>query len=170
MYSNIALAMSTRFKLNLLGYDYKKAEDIKENDVLVSEEEFRLKYTDKTNVIDIDINNYHLPTIRNHLLYQEHLRWNAFHLLNGYETMEKDDITYNGEKIIRKDYKLKLHGCIISYEALLDLAKHQNQLIKQFDETRFIDDTLEDLYCFDGLVYTTVYKAFYELGYKVIKK
>lgn len=170
MYSNIALAISTRFKLNLLGYDFVKNSEVKSNHVPVLEEEFMSKYTDNTNNIDLDLNNYSKDTTRNNLLYQEHLRWNAFHLLNGYEPMEIDRITYNGNKIIRKDYSLKLHGCIISYEGLMTLAKHQRELIKKHDSTLAGANKIEDLYCFDGLVYITVYKAFNELGYTIIKK
>lgn len=168
MYSNIALAISTRFKLNLLGYDYVRNDELKEEHVAVSEEEFMAKYLDNAKEIDLDINNYSKPTTRNYLLYQEHLRWNAFHLLNGYETMEKDDIIFDGKKIVRKDYNLKLHGCIISYEGLLKLAKHQQNVINNHPRGRA--NNLEDLYCFDGLVFTTVYKAFRELAYTIIKK
>ena len=168
MYSNIALAISTRFKLNLLGYDYVRNDELKEEHVAVSEEEFMAKYLDNAVEIDLDINNYSKPTTRNYLLYQEHLRWNAFHLLNGYEAMEKEDIIFDGKKIVRKDYNLKLHGCIVSYEGLLKLAKHQQNVINNHPRGRA--NNLEDLYCFDGLVYTTVYKAFRELAYTIIKK
>ena len=162
--------MSTRFKLNLLGYDYIPTSLLNETHVVVSEEEFMNRYTEGTMVINTNLDEYCLPTVRNYLLYQEHLRWNAFHLLNGYEPMEKNRISYNGTKIIRKDYDLKLHACIISYEGLNELAKYQNELAKAYDPNCKDANRIEDLYCFDGLVFLSVYKIFKELGYTIIKK
>lgn len=169
-YSNIALAMSTRFKLQLLGYDYIHNEHVNETHTVVSEEEFMNRYTEGTMVINTNIDEYEKPSIRNYLLYQEHLRWNAFHLLNGYEPMETERITYNGKKIVRKDYDLKLHACIITYEGLSKLALYQKDLATKYDEASKAATSIEDLYCFDGLVFTSVYKIFQELGYTIIKK
>ena len=82
-YSNIYLANNLRLKLNLLGFDYVKdgnatgLEEIKEEKIAI-----RLPYEKCTQ-----------PGMENSLLAQEHARWNAYHMLNGYLPLKKSRLS-----------------------------------------------------------------------------
>ncbi len=81
-YSNVSLANNLRLKLNLLGLDYQSGEDAE------SFAEIEAALGEKTETYD----GYFTQTCRNALLAQEHFRWNAYHMMNGYLPMKKADI------------------------------------------------------------------------------
>ncbi|MBQ6894757.1 MAG: hypothetical protein IJN40_04630 [Clostridia bacterium] len=133
-YSNISLATNMRMKLNLLGYDYVKdnmgagLDDVKKEKI----------------AIDLPYKEYLNTGKEQALLAQEHLRWNAYHLLNGYlplkksklsvrlktqKELEKDKLNKETadkmELLVKttKDVPFKKHICITSYKALNELSE-----------------------------------------------
>lgn len=66
--------------------------------------------------------------IYRNLSYQEHLRWNAFHIMNGFKVMALKDIYIQGNKTINKNLKLKTHACIRNFEGLYDYQETVKRL------------------------------------------
>lgn len=172
VYSNISLAVSMRLKLNLLGLDYcisgnnekKQSELIKEHYGIYDEE--ATKYE-----------NYFTESRRNALLAQEHYRWNAYHLLNGYLPMKKARIavkksnTNNDEieKII-KNNSTKKHSALTTFSGLNNLsvflAGEANKLLGKdaYSSADF------DLYQNDELLMKVVGKFAEDNNYCIEKK
>lgn len=83
---------------------------------------------------------------RNALAYQEHLRWNAVMIINGYVPMPKNmlsvDVVDNKIKLYKNDVSLRLHSSIttslgleeyFNYMAKLILAKTNLSEIEAFN-------------------------------------
>lgn len=118
-YSNIYSAMNLRVKLNLLGFDYLN-DGKGENISLVKR---YIKYDGNQNY-----ESNFTPSIRNALIAQEHARWNAYHLINEWMPLKKDDITEksrdNAVKFIVKFPEIKKHACITTHLGLHDLSSY----------------------------------------------
>ena len=63
------------------------------------------------------------------LLHIEHLRWNAFHFVNGWtkftnQEMEQLSKSKNNKSVYgdRKDIKRKKHACLVSWEELINIS------------------------------------------------
>lgn len=68
------------------------------------------------------------------LAKQEHLRWSAFHLANGYKLMSAEifeERAKNKESKIQKDVVNKLHACLVPWEELKPLSDRQNDWIEK---------------------------------------
>lgn len=170
--SNVYSNMNIKFKLKLLGLklvdvDPKNIEEVKESllnyyeiydpriyDVLKDIKDYDLQYI--KNEIDNAYSNKHsifgklysyesyfAKSIRSSLSFQEHLRWNAYELVNGYQQMSFDKITYdiNNKKGIHKDEVLKEQACITTYKFLDNIAEKEveearkkgNQEVTKYD-------------------------------------
>ena len=147
--SNIYAALNLRFKLNLLGLDYN-----------VGNEEENL-ITNKIGSISFDreFNFYDNINIQTALIAQEHLRWNAFHLMEGYRPMAKKDIKDKTKNVLKKE-----HACLTTYSGLRDLAMYQHKM----NSNSKIEDF--DVYKYDLLLLSVVEDVLKDLGYKVINK
>ncbi|MEA2099981.1 MAG: NAD-binding protein [Campylobacterota bacterium] len=74
----------------------------------------------------------------------EHIRWNAFHILNGWK---KREIPTDTTQIIEKDKIRKLHPCIVSWEELDNVSKNHGKDYKADDiETIMRIPSLEKLF------------------------
>jgi len=74
----------------------------------------------------------------------EHMRWNAFHILNGWKKLE---IAEDETNKIKKDPVRKLHPCIVSWEELDTVSKNHNHDYKSDDiETIMRIPSLERVY------------------------
>ena len=60
----------------------------------------------------------------------EHIRWNAFHILNGWK---KREIPTDTDEMIPKDKIRKLHPCIVSWEELDAVSRNHNHDYKSDD-------------------------------------
>ena len=60
----------------------------------------------------------------------EHKRWNAFHILNGWDTL---NIPQGYEGTIKKDPVRKLHPCLVSWDELDTVSKQNNHNYKSDD-------------------------------------
>jgi len=81
------------------------------------------------------------------LAINEHLRWMAFHVINGYRPISIDDIylrfnEYNGERntrehldYCRRDIKNKLHVCLAHWDELDAISKAYNNLAHRAGNT-----------------------------------
>ena len=175
IYSNIYASINIRLKLNLLGYDYDKYDHI-ELSSIVTEQEYFKRYTNdkivkenKKYVFDTTYENYFVKNRRNALIYQEHLRWNAFYLLNGYSPLKKEKVDFVEGKIYNKDHSKKLHSCITSFEGLDKLSVHLSDISfkhdgKQYSVTDF------DYYKYDANTSEIAYFVLKKLGYGIYKK
>lgn len=175
IYSNIYAAINVRLKLNLLGYDYDNYEDISLS-LLVSEQEYFINYTNnnvlkdgKSYIFDTKYENYFINSRRNALIYQEHLRWNAFYLLNGYTPIKKENVDYVEGKIYNKDHNKKLHACLTSFEGLDQLSNHLVKISSRQENKEYVVSDF-DYYKYDA---STVEKAYFilkKLGFGIYKK
>lgn len=125
--SNISVADHLYTKVRLLGYDRL--------------ENFSAKFSDnesyKNSLTDIQ---------RLNLSIGEHLRWNAFHFIQGWTFLPFDQISGNNPKEKyknRKDPALKKHACLTTWEDLKELEKVIGKDLQEADI-----DSVEHLYDF----------------------
>ena len=173
MYNQIYSMLNIRNKYNLLGFDYLPKEEIT-IEKIVTKEEFLNSYfegnippLDEKNLYEAPSNYFDL-TKRNVLIYQEHLRWSAFYLINGYYPLHKNEIKVVGKnKIYRRDYDRKLHASLINYYALKDLEKYYYEIGNNSSYGSY--DALLDLYYYDCTTLEMSYDILKEEGYEIIK-
>lgn len=167
--NNIAVGLNTRFKLNLLGLDCVKKSEANDKKIegLTKEEYFeRYFYPDKTNDHLYDYQTYYHNTkqinARNSLAYQEHLRWCAFFITQGYDVLPLNEVkyTYNKEKdeisVYKDDVLNKKHVCLIPF---VDLDKYHQQNKKQLQvlAKEYNLDLTKGKYNYNGLIDTYQY-------------
>lgn len=159
--SNIYADINIRFKLNLLGLDYSK----KPEGSISKEkfEEYFKAYTYK------NYEEYLVPSLNNALAVQEHLRWNAFYLLNGFITMEPSEFYFNEKKVINKLEDSKKHGCLTTYYGLDKVHKAVLNLYKKnnIDRKLFLD---VETYRFDSSLMNNIYDLLMAANYHIIVK
>lgn len=161
--SNIYSAANIRLKLNLLKIDYSK-----ENVATLTKDEFNNIYLENCNHEKYE--DYFKLNKRNSLIYQEHLRWNAFYLLLGWCPLEKSKVVYTENKsIFRKDEDYKLHVYITTFEGINKVSKHIQKLYK---ENENVVKNLEDIevYKYDADTLEISYDVLTKLGYKLHQK
>ena len=159
--SNIYADINIRFKLNLLGLDYSEKPEGS-----ISKEKFEecfKAYTYK------NYEEYLVPSLNNALAVQEHLRWNAFYLLNGFITMEPSEFYFNGKKVINKLEDSKKHGCLTTYYGLDKVHKAVLNLYKKnnIDRKLFLD---VETYRFDSSLMNNIYDLLMAANYHIIVK
>ncbi len=119
--------------------------------------------------------------IRNALLAQEHFRWNAYHLLNGYLPMKKErivvkfankeDAKNKADKVKRivKNEVLKKHACLTTFYGLAELsqfiAKEADKILP--DEKYAAEDF--EYYSNDALLMEIAPEFFKKKGYSVFE-
>ncbi|MBE7023997.1 MAG: hypothetical protein E7412_05970 [Ruminococcaceae bacterium] len=126
MYSNISLATSLRVKLNSLGLDYVKKSGETASQTSLIEESYGT-YDERARSYE----NYFTSSRRNAMLAQEHFRWNAYHLLNGYLPMKKSRIIVrktgaNNDEVKRviKNNDTKKHSALTTFNGLNCLSEY----------------------------------------------
>jgi hypothetical protein len=110
-------------------------------------------------------------TARNNLAQREHLRWNTFHLVNGWTKKPKrltggkngsDDLldyfelSLNSSKLGRKNLLTKQHACITTFEGLRELRCWQKREAEKAGKCNYnegdFDTVYHDFTLLDGLV------------------
>ena len=170
--SNINACLSIKNKFHLLGLDYCKKE---EKGVEVTYSEYMKIYAEndmpqiktlgentRKIVYDIDFKK----SKRQKLALQEHIRWNAFMITNGFIPATKDQIlneVIDGKFSRGKNYEMRHHGNLTTYCGLIEyrkmLAKRDNTPEKDNDVIKY------DYQLLDG-----AYWLLSRCGYKIIKK
>jgi len=170
MYSNIYLANNIRLKLNLLGLDYEidaKGEGIELIPIYMEEE----KTYEKCLAI----------STRSAMLAQEHFRWNAYHLLNGFLPMKKERIKVEKKsgkfekktdkiKVIAKNIPLKKHACLTTYQGLDALSDFIAQKATQICPDERFEAKDFGYYANDGMLMEIAPGFFQKNGYSVFEQ
>lgn len=177
--SSLYCCLSLKSKLNLMGLDYcsEAANDLQG----LTEQEYLEIYavgdsidtsTYPTTVNGKKIVNYTLdfiPSKRTNLAMQEHQRWNSFMLSKGMIPSTIDEIL--NEKIMRngveqftngKNYKIRKHGNITTFEGLITFRK----LIADRDHA---DELEKDVIKYDYQLMDDAYWLLKSCGYKIVK-
>ena len=137
--SNRDVAAHLNTKLALIGYEISNGKE--------------LSYFNE----DLTLDNYTNITKIENLLQIEHLRWNAFHFVNGWTGFTSVDIenikVKNNNKLDysdRKDKRNRKHACLVSWEELNDVSttfryqgNNSEELIEKF--SNITGYQLEDL-------------------------
>ena len=185
-YANIYQSISMFFKLNLMGFDIVKNEDIN-NRVVVSKEEFE-RICPKIEFDKLNYEDYFKDNLYNLIGFIEHSRWNSHFLLSGYKPMNfKDFAPINGESrsTHQKHGMIKKHACLTSnYNGLDKLIKTQ-YLMDEYKEN-YINCDINNIpkkayksslfkacaktYYYDFMVMNEIYEILNILGYSIIKR
>ncbi len=175
--SNIYACLSIRSKLNLMGLDY-----VLENDnekVKLSEEEY-LNYYACDDLPDFTYYNKSIDnkkiihyTIqfkksrRTTLAIHEHYRWNAYQISKGIIPASKQMIleekNSDGNFTNGKNYQLRHHGNITTFEGLIEFRK---MIAKRDNKTEESKDVIK----YDYQLLDDVYWLLNKNGYKIVKK
>lgn len=112
--SNLYEAMGVRVKLNLVGLDlYSSAYtgEHKSFAVLLGSKSYGYDS-------DYDPDDSEPLTIRKVMTYIEHLRWNAYHIVNGYLPMKIADAKVVDGRVVTKSSDRRTHLCLTTYRDL----------------------------------------------------
>ena len=172
VYTNYFQAMNIRHKYHLLGLEYIKKEDLK-NEQTVSEEEFN-KLAGAGTIHSYE--DYFKHTTLAAETAAEHLHWNSEYIVYGYGPLPKDEHRVVDGKLIEQDIPSKKHGCITSYKGLDLRARHllkiHQEELGHKDKVLFSEDGKNsvEVYRYDYQFLLMSYKFLVENGYVVIKK
>jgi len=132
--------------------------DAKEN------KSIRLKYLKTDNG---EISGPISDTARNNLARREHLRWNTFHLANGWTKKPMQltggkngsddlnayfDLPLDSPEFGRKNQLARQHACITTYEGLIELRRWQAEKADQIDCEENFDVIYHDFTLLDNLI------------------
>lgn len=168
--SNIYSNLNMRFKLNLLNLDMTNDQ----NAVGLSEKEFA-EYYPEVNYTKYE--QYFEINKWNALAYQEHLRWCAFYILNGYTTMKPSDFKFeyyeeDGKQVpsvITKNEHENKHGCLTTY---YELDKVHKKIFDIYVQNCVKKEMFGDVetYRYDLSLMNKIYKMVSLIDYKIVKK
>ena len=176
-YSNINAATHIYYKLNLMGFELKKAKDGG-----LTKEEFSAACPDAfMHEKGKDYEYFFGLTTANVLAFIEHSRWNAYYILAGYKPLPFKDFWWKTNKhgidvLQHKNTAKHLHACLTTYADLHGLLEYKYETIKAAAESgekkvgEVSFDALADIYRYDYMVIDGMYDALNELGYSIVKK
>lgn len=113
-HSNIYATLGIKVKLNLLGFDYRSGASDGPSGLF--DRAIGPKTLDYEK--DYDVENKYTLTPRKVLAYIEHLRWNAFHIIQGYIPLPLKDAIKSGETVIKDKEQKRQHLCLTTYKGL----------------------------------------------------
>ena len=129
--SNLYACLSLKSKLNLMGLDYRKKPNKDSNGMenrkylqIYAEEDMPDSDTYKVKGIEKSIIKYPLEfkkSMRTNLAIHEHLRWNSFMISRGFVPSTREQIKQ--EEKNGKDYSLRRHGNLTTYEGLREYRR-----------------------------------------------
>lgn len=157
--SNIYSAANIKIKLGLLGIEC--IDDGKGKDCSL----ITKKYVKDSHTQYAD---YFTKCMRNALAAQEHMRWNAYHLVNEFLPIEKSLIKYDEEKgkVITQNELTKRHACITTYKGLDKLFRYNAELA---EKTLGKEQKVEDYECYKYDVFDSesIENLLKTLGYSI---
>lgn len=165
--SNIFACLSIRSKLHLLGYDFVKGigEDKSEEFFSIYQHGDPIIYLEKDSVMGRkEVNygdcNFVRNTVRNNFAFQEHLRWNAYHICCGYlpATIE-ETLSTDKQSLI----DIRKHRNLLSYEGLIEYA----QLLSNKNGKPYKDN---DVIKYDYQIMDDLPWLASRIGYTIVKK
>lgn len=165
IYSNISLATNLRLKLNLLGLDYCKERQRKKGKV---GKITTFSNSEKAYSKCLQLNK------RSALLAQEHFRWNAYHLLNGYLPNELSrigvELKNTRAKSVHKYEAGKRHGCLTTYHGVHLLSERLAELANQLCPGENYTAEQFDFYKNDDLLLDIASEYLAQNGYLIYEK
>lgn len=174
--SNVYSSLNIRLKLNLLGYDYVRENTKVDNSLIIKEIEDKVAFENKKYddyLFYLNKNNKPVHT----LAFQEHQRWNAFYISNGYVPLRKDRIklidAYGewGPSFYKDDNSLNLHACLTTYEGLDQYHKLLADLLTKENKKDFEDNlSTVETYKYDHMIVESFKPMFENSCYRIIKK
>lgn len=174
--SNIYSSLNIRLKLNLLGYDYIKENHIVDNEEIIDEISKKVKFEKKSYDDYLFYKNNKIEPVHS-IAYQEHLRWNAFYISNGYVPLKIKDIKLlnpngnYGPEFYKDDNSLKLHACLTTYEGLDEYHHHLAKLLSEAN-SREIEENINvvETYKYDHMIVENIRPMFKDSKYRIIKR
>lgn len=173
--SNTYSSLNIRLKLNLIGYDYVRENVLINNDEAIKEIESKLKFEKKSydDFLFFKTNN-NKPV--HSLAYQEHMRWNAFYIANGYVPIKKESIKLlnaegeYGPSFYKDDANLKLHACLTTFEGLDEYHKHLAKLLSDANDKSFEENLdIVETYKYDHMLIEDFRTIFTDSNYRLFK-
>ncbi len=171
--SNLYACLSLRSKLHLMGMDYIQNDFItKENDIVKREAyldcyagDDRPVYYDSELADGKEIVKYDLNfknSRRTTMAIHEHFRWNSFMLSKGFVPSSKKEI-FDDERKNGKNYSLRKHGNLTTFEGLLEFRK----LIVQRGEQ---DELAVDVIKYDYQLLDDAYWLLSNNNYQIVSR
>lgn len=181
--SSLYCCLSLRSKLNMMGLDYCY---ITENDKPALSEEEYLKIYAQDDQPDFDyykVNADGKPIVRytlnfrdsrrTRLAIHEHLRWNSFMISKGMVPASKklilEETTPTGRKTNGKNYAVRRHGNITTFEGLIEFRKMIAERDKQEGETLLQAEERCDVIKYDYQLLDDAYWLLSMNGYKIVR-
>ena len=174
--SNVYSSLNIRLKLNLLGFDYVRENSIVDNQEVIKEIEDKVKF-DRNSYDDYLFYKINKNKPVHILAYQEHIRWNAFYIGNGYVPLKKDQIKLievdgeYGPVFYKDDNVLNLHACLTTYKGLDDYHRHLAKLLSKANK-KSIEENIDmvETYKYDHMIIESIKPMFKDSNYRLIKK
>jgi hypothetical protein len=171
--SNLYACLSLRSKLHLMGMDYIHNDFItKENDIVKREAyldcyagDDRPVYYDNELADGKEIVKYDLNfknSRRKTMAIHEHFRWNSFMLSKGFVPSSKKEI-FDDKRKNGKNYSLRKHGNLTTFEGLLEFRKLIVQRGKQ-------DELAADVIKYDYQLLDDAYWLLSNNNYQIIRR
>ena len=164
-----------RLKLQLMGLDYVRDSDEKDNDKVkeLGKDDYLDFYAGKDKPVYYDgvfagekeVVKYSLdfkPSRRTTMAIHEHLRWNSYMLSKGFVPASIEEI-YNDKDKNGKNYYLRRHGNLTTFDGLVEFRK----LIAQRDG---VDELATDVIKYDYQLLDDAYWLLSKNHYKIIDR
>lgn len=119
--SNLFSSLNMRLKLNLLGFDYYKTDRSVDNSELLKILEEKITFKVENYDDYLFFKNKKEPSVAQIIAFQEHSRWNAFYISQGYIPLKKTEIKLIDAEnycFIKDDNVKRKHACLTTYEGL----------------------------------------------------
>lgn len=182
-YANIYQALSMFFKINLLGFDVIRKEQL-QDERIISKEEFYNVYP-RVYLDNIKYEDYKDNKINNLIGFIEHSRWNAHYFISGYKPMKFEEFApvNGGERRNHQQHDIKKRHVFLTsnYDGLdkviktmylMDKYKEEYKDKKCDDNETKTDAFLEiaKYYYYDFMVMNEIYDIFETLGYSIVDR
>ncbi len=173
--SNVYSALNLRLKLNLLGYDFEICPCKVENNDLLNELKEKVAHSE-ARYEDFLIEKGKALTAVKMIAYQEHLRWNAFYVVNGYVPLKKGMIraeNNDGKWFLCKDDNLsKQHACVTSNKGLDEYHRLCAEMLTDKNGLTYEENLWEcNTYRYDYMLMDeAVKRVFIDSEFKLLKR
>lgn len=162
--SNTYACLALRMKLNLMGYDYVPADEEGEDVSAEFAERYFAgdppKYEADGVTIDYGDCEFRTDTIRARYAMQEHQRWNAYMICNGYIPATKEEaVTADKTELMRR----RKHGNLTTFAGLIDYRNYAA-------ERRGTDPATEDVIKYDYQLMDYAADLLGSCGYKIVRR
>ncbi len=136
--ANIYGVLALRMKLQLMGYDYcdksSPEQDASQEFLQQYQKDDEIQKSGKTvegrSVVNYCNDAFDFGTLRGRMAMQEHQRWNAYMITCGVIPMP----IYKMKQGIFKDFELRRHGCLTTFDGLVEYRKIRAEVTGKTEE------------------------------------